>query len=324
MSALGGCVGRGAVVGAGGHEVFDVFEGVDAASSSYGSAVEGRCGAGEVELAIEGPVLKQAVDEASVEDVSGSSCVEDGDAIRGGVEELVAVPGQDAVVTKGCGGEAASVATVHLAEGFFEIGLAHEAGWKIAADDEVVDVGEEVFDVGVKLVEVGDDGDSGGLGPGGGCNGGLGVEAVDMESAGVDDPFTVELGRVEGEAFVAATEDGALAFGVDEDEGLGACSAGDGDDAGLDTGVREGFAMEGGGEVVAKFADVAGVHSPVLASNDGGRDLSAGEGADGGVFGLGAADGVVRERDNGVCCVQSDADKVNLRRFRHSFTVNER
>ena len=58
MSALGGCVGRGAVVGAGGHEVFDVFEGVDAASGSYGCAVEGGSGAGEVELAIEGPVLK--------------------------------------------------------------------------------------------------------------------------------------------------------------------------------------------------------------------------------------------------------------------------
>ncbi len=311
-------------MGAGGHEVFDVFEGLDAASGAYGSAVEGGGGAGEVELAVERPVLQQAVDEAGVEDVSGAGGVDDGDAVGGGVVEVLAVPGEDAVVAEGRGGEAAAVAAVHLAEGFFEVGLAHEAGGEVAADDEVVDVGEEVFDVGVELVEVGDDGDSGGAGPGGGEGGGGGVVAVDVEGAGVDDPVAVEIGGVEGEAFVAAAEDGALAFGVDEDEGLGAGSAGDGDDAGFDAGVGEGFAMEGGGEVVAEFADVAGAQAPVLAGDDGGRDLSAGEGADGGVFGLGAAGGVGGERDNGVGGVQSDADKVNLRRFRHGFTVNER
>ena len=144
-----------------------------------------------------------------------------------------------------------------------------------------------------------------------------------MEGAGVDDPVAVEVGGVEGEALVAAAEDGALAFGVDEDEGLGAGCAGDGDDAGFDTGVGEGFAMEGGGEVVAEFADVAGAEAPVLAGDDGGGDLSAGEGADGGVFGLGAAGGVGGERDDGVGGVEADADKVDLRRFRHGFTVNE-
>ena len=47
--------------------------------------------------------------------------------------------------------------------------------------------------------------------------------------------------------------------------------------AGFDTGVGEGFAMEGGGEVVAEFADVAGAEAPVLAGDDGGGDLSAGK-----------------------------------------------
>ena len=216
----------------------------------------------------------------------------DGDAEGGGVEELVAVEGEDAVGAEGGGGEAAVVAAVHLAEGLFEVGLGGEAGGKVAADDEVVDVGEEGFDVGVEFVEVGDDGDVGFAGPGGGEDGGFGVVAVDVEGAGVGDPFAMEIGGVEDEALVAAAEDGALALGVDEDEGLGAGDAGDGDDAGFDAGVGEGFAMEGGGEVVAEFADVAGAETPVLAGDDGGGDLSAGESADGGVFGLGAAGGV--------------------------------
>src|SRR5260370_1305934 len=78
--------------------------------------------------------------------------------------------------------------------------------------------------------------------------------------------------------------------------------AGDGDDAGVDTGigagVGEGFAVKGGGEVVAEFADVAGAEAPVLAGDDGGGDLSARKSADGGVFGLGAALGVGGERDD--------------------------
>ncbi len=44
--------------------------------------------------------------------------------------------------------------------------------------------------------------------------------------------------------------------------------------------------MQGGGEVVAEFADVAGAEAPVLTSDDGGGYLSAGKSGDGGVFGF--------------------------------------
>jgi hypothetical protein len=216
-------------------------------------------------------------------------------------------------------------AAVHLAESLFEVGLGHEARGKVATDDAVVDFGEEIFDVGIELVEIGDDRDVGFAGPGGGENGGFGVVAVKVESAGVDDPLAIEVGGMEGETVVAAAEDGALALGVDEDEGLGAGGAGNGDDAGVDAGasVREGFAVESGGEVVAEFADVTGAEAPVLAGNDRCGNLSAGEGADGGVFGLGAARGVGGERNYGVCCVEANADKVDLRHFRHESNVNE-
>ncbi len=61
-------------------------------------------------------------------------------------------------------------------------------------------------------------GDVGFAGPGGGEDGGFGVVAVDVESAGVNDPFALEVGGAEGETFfrIAAAEDGALAVVVDE------------------------------------------------------------------------------------------------------------
>jgi hypothetical protein len=193
-----------------------------------------------------------------------------------------------------------------------EVGFGGEASGKVAADDEVVDVSEEIVDVGVEFIEVGDDRNVGGASPGGGEDGGFGIVAVDMEGAGVDDPLALQVGGMEGDAFVAAAEDGALASGVDEDEGLGADSAGNCNDASVDTSVREGFAVEGGGEVVAEFTDVASAKAPMLAGYDSGCDLSAGEGADGGVFGLGAADGVAGERDDRVGGVETHADEVNL------------
>ena len=198
---------------------------------------------------------------------------------------------------------------------------------EVAGDDEIVDVGDEGFDVGVEFVEVGDDGDVRFAGPGGGEDGGFGVVAVDVEGAGVGDPFAIEVGGAEAEAVVAADEDGAFALGVDEDEGLRAGGAGDRDEAsfdtGIGTGVGKGFAVEGGGEIVAEFADVAGAEAPVLAGDDGGSDLSAREGADGGIFGLGAASRVSGEGDDGVGGVEANADEVNLRGFCHVLTVNE-
>ena len=310
-------------MGAGGDEGFDFGYGLDGSAGAYGGAVEGCGCAGEVELAGEGPVLEEAVDEAGVKDVSGAGGVEDGDVVGGSVVEGVAVVGEDAVGAEGGGGEAAVVAAVHLLKCAFEVGLLHETGGEVAGDDGVVDVGEELFDAGVELVEVGDDGDIGLAGPASGLGGGGGVVAVDVEGAGVDDPLALEVGGLEDEAGfgVAADEDGALAFGVDEDEGLGAGCSGDGDDTGFDAGVGEGLAMKGGGEIVAELADVAGLESPELAGDDSGGDLSAGENRGGGVLDLGAADGVFGEGNDGVGGVEAYAYEVDLGRGLHVFMV---
>ena len=95
-----------------GDELVDVLEGVDASAGSDGGAVEGGGCAGELELAVEGPVLEESVDEAGVEDVAGAGGVDYGDAEGGDVEETVAVEYEDSVGAEGGGGEAGVVAAV--------------------------------------------------------------------------------------------------------------------------------------------------------------------------------------------------------------------
>ena len=238
---------------AGGNEVGDLVEGTDAATGADCCAVESGSSAGKFQLPVEGPVFEQSVDEACVKDVAGARGVDDRDAEGGSVKELFSVEGEDAFLTKSGGCEATVVTALHFAKSLFEIGLGCEARGKVAADDEVVDVADEVFDLGIELVEVGDDGNAGFTGPSGGADCGFCVVAIDVESAGVGDPFPVEISGAEGEAGIkiAPDEDSAFALGIDEDQGLRAGSSGDGDDTSFDTGVGEGFAMEGGGEIVA-------------------------------------------------------------------------
>jgi len=309
---LGGYVVVVWVAGAGCDEFFDNGDGLDSAASAYGGAVECCGSAGEVELAIELPVLEEAVDEAGVKDVAGAGGVDDRDEEGAGVVEAATVEGEDSSLSQGCRGEDGAVAAMHKAEGGFQVGLVSEASGKIAADDEVIDEGKEIVDIGVEFVEVGNDGDSRFAGPAGGEDGSLGVVAVDVEGAGAGDPLALEVGRPDSEGLVAAPEDGALAVVVDEDEGLLAQAVGGTENAGVDAGAGEGVAMELGGVVGAELANVAGGERPVGAGDDGGGDLSAGEDAGVAIFEFGAALGVVGEGEDSIGGVKTDADEVNL------------
>ncbi len=92
--------------------------------------------------------------------------------------------------------------------------------------------------------------------------------------------------------------------------------------ASVGAGVVEGFAMEGGCDVVAELANVAGLHAPVLAGYDGGGYLSAGKSADGCVLGFGASGRVLGEGDDGVGGVKAYSDEVDLRGGGHLGMVN--
>ncbi len=248
-----------------------------------------------------------------MEDVAGAGGVDDVDAEGGPVATGVAGISEDAVVAEGGGGEAASELALHAGECIGEVGLAGDAAGDIAADDEVVDFFEELLDAGIELVEVGNDGDAGFAGPGGGGDGGFSIVAVEVDGAGVGDPFSAQIFRAKGEAVIALPEHGALAGVLDKDEGLLAGAAGRGEEMAFDAGFAELFAVECGRIVVAELADVAGTQAPGLAGDHGGSDLSPGEDGGGAELHFGAGGGVVRNGNQRVGGVESDAHNVHGR-----------
>src|SRR5437879_13806854 len=96
------------MAGAGSYELLDGVDGLDPATGADGGAVEGGGGAGEIELALQGPPLEQTVNKAGVKNVSGARGVHCLDAKSGGVMELLPVPGKNAVVAQSGGREAAA------------------------------------------------------------------------------------------------------------------------------------------------------------------------------------------------------------------------
>ena len=181
--------------------------------------------------------------------------------------------------------------------------------WKIAADDEVIDVRDQVFDAGVGLVEIGDDGNAGGAGPGCGLGCGGGFESVDEQRAGIHDPGAIKVGGLQQQALIATAEHGAFPSVIHEDERLRAGRIGHGDQARVHSGARKFAAMEIATVVVTELADVARGEAPGLAGDDGGGGLAAGQDAGAGVFGLGAAGRKMRERNQRVNGIETHATR---------------
>lgn len=85
---------------AAGHELADFVEGLDAAASADGRAIEAGCGAGEIELFIERPSCQQRIDEGGVKNVACAGGVDGLDAEGRGVVEGGTVPGDAAAAAK--------------------------------------------------------------------------------------------------------------------------------------------------------------------------------------------------------------------------------
>jgi len=122
-----------------------------------------------------------------------------------------------------------------------------------------------------------------------GCSGG--VVAVNEESAGGGNPFALEFGWLEREAFIVAAKDGAFTVGVNEDKGLMAGAIRSGKEMRFDAGAGKFGTVKLRGVVVTEFADVTGAKSPELASDHGAGDLSARKNAGGFEFDFGTARG---------------------------------
>jgi len=68
---------------------------LDTAAGADGRAVEGGGGAGEIELALQGPALQESVNKTRVKNIPGARGVHCLDAKGSGVVELLPVPGQN-------------------------------------------------------------------------------------------------------------------------------------------------------------------------------------------------------------------------------------
>ncbi len=166
----------------------------------------------------------------------------------------------------------------------------------------------------LNLVDIGDDGDAGFACPACGLCRSVGIVSIDVQRACIDDPFALQVLRLQDEAFIAPSQHRAFAAGVDQDQRLRTSAALHGDQLGFDAGVQKLFAMKGRSCIVAQLADVARLEPPLLAGNNRRSNLAAWKNSDCAVFGLRAALGKVFERNDSVSCIQADTDQVDAGR----------
>ena len=189
--------------------------------------------------------------------VASASGVRDMDVEGGRIKELGTVEGENAIVAQRGGAEFVGEFFLHDLERAREIGFGGDAAGNVFAGDEVIDVGKERVDSGIKVVQVGDDGDFCGPGPTGSDGRGGSIKAIEEKRTRGGNPFALEFGGLERQAFIVAAEDGTFAVGVNQNEGLVAGATRRGEEMRFDASVCEGDAVKLCGVVVAKFADVA-------------------------------------------------------------------
>lgn len=299
------------VAGGGGEKMLDGGERRDAAAGADAGAIERGGGASEIKLLLQGPALQKRVDEAGMEQVAGSGGVHGVNLKGRRVVKLRAVPREHAVGAERGGREAADETFVHGRERFLQIIRRRELARNVAAGDEVIHVGQKRFDARIQLVEVGDDRNAGGARPSRGLGGGCRVVAVKMKRARSGDPVALKLFGAEREAMVTPPKHGALAGVVNKNERLLARAFGGSEKMRLDAEARKFRGVERGRAVSADLADVARAESPLLACDDGGGGLPAGQNRGRTNFDFGAARGIVRDGDQRVGGVEAHADEVD-------------
>lgn len=291
---------------------FDCSDGLNGAAGPESGAVQRGGGAGKLELARRRPALQQRIDESCVKDVARAGRVERFHLKCRRVVELRAVPGENALVSKSGGGKPASKALENKGERLAEVVLVGEPARDVAADDEIVNPGQQGIDAGVELVEIGDYGNVRRASPGSGSNGCRGVVTIHEKSARGRDPLRAKFLGLEREARISPPENGAFAGRVNKDEGLLA-GAGCGEELRFHTEAREFGAVDPGRFVIAEFSDVPRAKAPGLAGDHRRGDLASRQHRGGFKGDLRAAFGMVRKRDERIGSVQADANDVHVR-----------
>jgi hypothetical protein len=101
------------------HELFNRLDRLNTAPGSDRRTVQCSRGASEIELSLEGPILKESIDKPGVEDISSAGGIDHWNTISRSVVYLLSIPRQHTFVTQRRGRETASIAALHLTQCHF-------------------------------------------------------------------------------------------------------------------------------------------------------------------------------------------------------------
>jgi len=161
------------------------------------------------------------------------------------------------------------------------------------------------------MIQVGYNRDAGRASPGGGDAGGCGIVPVHVQESSGSDPSSLEKGRRDSEARVAAPNNGALpGTCINQDEGHLAERSRNLGEIAMDSGAAEFAAMQVGGVVVPDDSNIMSAESPALAGDEGGCDLASRHDLGTEHFQLGTQSRELGELQNGVGGVFADAQDV--------------
>jgi hypothetical protein len=309
---LAGEVIRRSVAGAGSNQSFDLLDRLNAATGADSGAVERSSCTGELKLFLKWTAAKHGQDKSGMKNVTGARGVDRLDLKSSSVVKLRTVPGEHAILAEGCGGEAVAETGVNRGQRFAQIVVAGQFAGDVAAGNQVIDVGQERFDARIEFIEVRDHGNVGLVCPRCGLRGCGSVVTVDMESAGMNDPIAPQFFGHQFQPLVTLPEDGALPEVVHKNEGLLAGAVWNGNEMSFHACAGKFGVMNGGGVVVADFADVASAQSPLLASDNGAGDLATGQDHGGANLDFGTTRGKVRDGNERVRGVESNAYEIDF------------
>lgn len=260
-----------------------------------------------------------------MEEVACAGGVGDADFVGGRIPEAMAIPGEGAVDPQRRADGAAPIGSFEKRKRFEELPLAGSGAGQIPGGDWVIDEREQFRKSRGPVVEIGNYRDICCARPGGRFARGGRVVSINIEKPRGVDPTPLEKGRGNGEARIAAPDDGAFTrLRFNENEGHLAKCFGRAYEMESDAFTPKVAAMEFRQVVVADTADVASAQSPALAGNRRGGDLAAEQNLRMESFDLRAEGGELSHLQNGIGGVFSDCQDVEfLRSHRPMCRVTE-
>ena len=141
--------------------------------------------------------------------------------------------------------------------------------------------------------------------------------SIHVESASIDNPFSFQIIRLQGESVVSFPKNRSFTSVVDQDDRLLAGASLRSHKMGFDSKAIKFFSVNYGGAVIAHFAGISGPQAPLLTSRNGSSDLAAGQNIGGMKFDFRPERGIMRNENQRICRVKSDTDNINLRGRRH-------